>query len=207
MSDKKIQEQFGQEIIDAMARFAKKDIKAAVDIEADDFSHVANADLRKALSETLYGARWLYKLGLALLANNQEQFAHVRAQIIDYASICEALLADILVQAYQKGKITGPQSAWFDIKKKRKMVWNTADPFKTVNSTTFEWRIAVAHESGIIESVLAGELNMIRTRRNTVHLTLKVMMGVSYYAGLAKRTHEAMHKLITQTKAWVAANP
>lgn len=207
MSDKKIQEQFGQEIIDAMARFAKKDIKAAADLELGEFSHVANADLRRALAETLYGARWLYKLGLALLANNKEQFAHVRAQIIDYASICEALLADVLVQARSKGKLTGPQSSWFDVKKKRKLVWDTSDPLKTVHATTFEWRIAVAEESSIIDRTLAAELNKIRTRRNTVHLTLKVMMGVSYYAGLAKRTHEAMHKLITQTKDWVKKNP
>lgn len=207
MSDKKIQEQFGQEIIEAMARFAKRDIKAATDLEEDEFSHVANGDLRKALSETLYGARWLYKLGLALLANNQEQFAHVRAQIIDYASICEALLADALVQAYAKGKILGDQSKWLDVKKRRKLIWNTTDPLKTVHATTFEWRITVAQESGIIDSRLAGELNKIRTKRNTVHLTSKVMMGVSYYAGLAKRTHEAMHKLINQTKTWVAANP
>ncbi len=207
MSDKKIQEQFGQEIIDAMARFAKKDIKSAIELEADEFSHVANPDLKKALSETLYGARWLYKLGLALLANNQEQFAHVRAQIIDYASICEALLADVLVQAHSKGKISGPQSQWFDAKKKRKLIWNAADPLKTIHATTFEWRITVAQESGIIDSALSGELNKIRTRRNTVHLTLKVMMGVSYYAGLAKRTHEAMHRLIAQTKTWVNANP
>lgn len=207
MSNKKIQEQFGQEIIDAMARFAKKDIKTVTDLEADEFSHVADVDLRKALSETLYGARWLYKLGLALLANNQEQFAHVRAQMIDYASICEALLADVLVQAYKKGKITGTQSQWFDIKRKRKLIWYATDPLKTVHATSFEWRIAVAHESAIIDSALAGELNKIRTRRNTVHLTLKVMMGVAYYAGLAKRTHEAMYKLITQTKTWVTANP
>lgn len=113
----------------------------------------------------------------------------------------------VLVQAYQKGKLSGPQSAWLDVKKRRKIYWNTMDPLKTVHATTFEWRIAVARESGIIDAALASDLNKIRTRRNTVHLTLKVMMGVAYYAGLAKRTHEAMHKLIGQTKVWVAANP
>lgn len=91
MSNKVIQEQFGQAIIDAMASFAKKDIKDVAALEADEFSHVSDPAMRTALAETLYGTRWLYKLGLALLANNQEQFAHVRAQIIDYASVSEAL--------------------------------------------------------------------------------------------------------------------
>ena len=131
----------------------------------------------------------------------------MRAQVIDYSSICEALLADLIVQAYRKNKLAGAQQGYFDVRQKRVMNWNAADPFLSVHSTTFEWRILVASESGIIDAALAAKLNTIRTRRNTVHLTLKVMTGVSYYAGLAKRTHESMHELIRQTAAWVVANP
>lgn len=207
MSNKIIQEQFGQEIIDAMARFAKRDIKDVPTLMADEFSHIENADLQKALAETLYGTRWLYKLGLALLANNHEQFAHVRAQIIDYASVAEALLADLIAQAHRKGKLAGVQWQNKFTRGNTPLTWNVADPDATVSKTTFEWRIKVAHESGIIDSNLSSKLNGIRTRRNTVHLTAKVMAGVSYYAGLAKRSHEAMLETIQQTKAWVHANP
>jgi hypothetical protein len=207
MSSKVIQEQFGQEIIDAMARFAKRDIKEPAALAADEFSHVHDLALRSALAETLYGTRWLYKLGLALLVNNVEQFAHVRAQIIDYASIAEALLADAIVQAHAKGKLAGTQYLKKYPSGKTPLTWNPADPSKTVARTTFEWRIKVAHESGIIDATLSGQLNSIRARRNTVHLTAKVMAGVVYYAGLAKRSHEAMHETIRQTKAWVVANP
>jgi hypothetical protein len=207
MASKSIQEQFGQEIIDAMSRFAKRDIKEPAALEADEFSHVHDAALRQALAETLYGTRWLYKLGLALLANNVEQFAHVRAQIIDYASIAEALLADTIVQAYSKGKLAGAQHLKKHTRGNAPLSWNAADPSETVSYTTFEWRVKVAHESGIINSTLSSQLNGIRTRRNTVHLTAKVMAGVVYYAGLAKRSHEAMHETIRQSKAWVVANP
>ena len=51
ITSKIIQEQFGQEIIDAMARFAKRDIKNVATLIADEFSHVANQDLQKALAE------------------------------------------------------------------------------------------------------------------------------------------------------------
>lgn len=207
MTSKIIQEQFGQEIIDAMARFAKRDIKDVATLIADEFSHVANTDLQRALAETLYGTRWLYKLGLALLANNHEQFAHVRAQIIDYASVAEALLADLIAQAHRKGKLAGAQWKKKFTRGGTALTWNSADPDATVAGTTFEWRIKVAHESGIIDSNLSRKLNGIRTRRNTVHLTAKVMAGVNYYAGLAKRSHEAMLETIQQTKAWVHANP
>ena len=207
MSKKVIQEQFGQAIIDAMANFAKKDIKDTAALEADEFSHVADPAMRTALAETLYGARWLYKLGLALLANNQEQFAHVRAQIIDYASVAEALLADLIVQACRKGKLKGQRWQCKHARGATPLTWNASNPEETVAYTTFEWRIIVALESGIINSKLSGQLNSIRTRRNTVHLTAKVKAGVNYYAGLAMRSHAAMFETISQTKAWAIANP
>ncbi|MDF3126988.1 hypothetical protein [Rheinheimera sp. 1928-s] len=203
MSDKKIQEQFGQVFIDAMAEFAKKDIKPTAELESDEFSHVQNADLRKALSETLYGTRWLYKLGLALLATNEEQYAHVRAQIIDYASICEALLADVISQGYSTHKLSGTQYQHFDLQCRKVMHWNNTDPLVSVNKTSFEWRIKVALESGIIDATLNSSLNGMRSKRNTVHLTNKIMSGVTYWAGFAKRSHTTMYQLITQSKAWL----
>lgn len=190
-----------------MARFAKRDIKEPTALMTDEFSHVQDVAMRQALAETLYGTRWLYKLGLALLADNVEQYAHVRAQIIDYASIAEALLSDMIVQGYRKNILAGPQHLKKFSRGNISLVWNTANPGETVSFTTFEWRIKVAHESGIINSNLSRQLNGIRTRRNTVHLTAKVMAGVVYYAGLAKRSHEAMYETIRQSKAWAAAHP
>lgn len=106
MSNRKIQEQFGQVFIDAMAEFAKKDIKSTTDLENDEFSHVQNAVLKRALSETLYGT-------------------------------------------------------------------------------------------------LTSSPNGMRSKRNTVHLTNKIISGVTYWAGFAKRSHTTMYHLITQTKGWL----
>ena len=189
--------------IDAMASFAKKDIKTTDELESDEFSHVQNQDIRQALAETLYGARWLYKLGLALLATDKEQYAHVRAQIIDYASICEALLADILAQGYSINRLQGNQFQYFDVRCTRRMRWNNNDPLSSINNTTFEWRIKVAEESQIIDVQLARSLNGMRSKRNTVHLTRKIMSGVTYWSGFAKRSHTTMFHLISQTKSWL----
>lgn len=207
MSGKKIQAMFGQAVIDAVSNFAKNEIQTPEEIAATDFPHVSNQDLQKALSETLYGARWLYKVGLALLTSNLEQSAHIRTQVIDYASVCETLLADIILQAYSKNLMTGQQRNFFDLKKNKPLYWNTANPLATINKTTFEWRINVAEEEGIINATLATNLNSIRTHRNTVHLTQKVMSGSSYYVGLAKKSYTTLHELINQTRQWVANNP
>ncbi len=208
MAGKVIQEQLGQELIDSLARFAKRDIKSAAELEANDFAHVTDTNLRKALAETLYGTRWLYKIGLAVLADNEEQFAHVRSQLIDYASICESLLADMIVYAHKKGKLSGTQHKFRDKRLTRPLTWDKTDPLnKTVHFQNFEWRIIVAQESSIIPAKLATKLHGIRTQRNTVHLTLKVMMGVTYYSGIAKRANSAMLDLIKKTRQWKARNP
>lgn len=207
MSGKGIQAQFGQAVIDSISEFAKKEIGDPATIAANEFSHVSHAEMKKALSETLYGARWLYKIGLALLTTNLEQSAHIRTQVIDYASICETLLADMILRAHTKGLLNGQQAQFIDVKQKKTIIWNPVDPFKTVHATTFEWRIKVAEEEGIIDANLAKNLNSIRLHRNTVHLTLKVMLGSAYYVGLAKKSYTTLHELITQTKSWVAAKP
>lgn len=203
MKPKNIQEQFGQELIDAVARFAKKDIRTPEQFEQNEFKHVMDQELRQALAETIYGARWLYKLGLASLANGNEQSAHVRVQVIDYASICEALLADMIDQGHARQKLAGTQFNFFDRSKKSPMRW-TVPPKRSIHSTSFEWRIIVAHESGIIDSDLVKILHKIRNQRNTVHLTLKIREGVAYYTGMAKLAHTAMYELINQTQKWAA---
>ena len=82
MPNKPIQEQFGQQVIDAFAQFARSDLKTPDELEADEFSHVSDATLRRRLAEVFYGVRWIYKLGLALLTRDAERAAHVRAQIV-----------------------------------------------------------------------------------------------------------------------------
>jgi hypothetical protein len=50
---------------------------------------------------------WIYKLGLALLVKDAEQLAHVRAQILDYASVCEGHLGDMVRHAIVSGHVNG----------------------------------------------------------------------------------------------------
>lgn len=203
MQQKLIQEQFGQELIDAVAKFAKSEISSPDELGVEKFDHVADHELRRALAETLYGARWLYKLGLALLVSGDERSAHVRMQVIDYASICEALLADMILQAQGSGKVSGDQYKFTDFQKKRSLDWNV-NPRKQVHKTTFEWRIKVSEEFEIIDAKLANSLNAIRGHRNTVHLTQKIQQGVPYYIGMAQRSFNVMNKLIKVTRKWRA---
>ena len=122
MPNKPIQEQFGEKVIEAFAEFARADLKTAAELRADDFSHVSDAALRTSLAQVLYGARWVYKLGLALLTKDEERAAHVRAQVVDYASVCEALLSDCLAHAIRRGHTIGTDYQFSDPPRRRKPI-------------------------------------------------------------------------------------
>ena len=204
---KSIQENFGQAVMDAITAFARTDAGTPASYEANEFVWVSDAQLRTALAETLYGARWVYKLGLAILAGGVEQYAHVRAQIIDYGSVAEAFLANVILQAKQKGLLTGPTKDLRFPGKTVLLTWHPTIPQKTVDNTSFEWRIIVAHESGIIDTATASALHLIRKHRNTVHLTAKVASNTTYLVSMATKARNAMTRANQQCQAWVAANP
>lgn len=204
---KSIQENFGQAVMDAITVFARSDAGTPTSYEANEFAWVSDVPLRTALAETLYGARWVYKLGLAILAGGVEQYAHIRAQIIDYGSVVEAFLANVIIQAKQKGLLTGPTKDLRFPGKTTPLNWHPTIPQKTVDKTSFEWRIIVAHESGIIDAATATALHLIRKHRNTVHLTAKVASNTTYLVSMATKARNAMTNANQQCKAWVAANP
>jgi hypothetical protein len=208
MPERPIQEQFGQQVIDAFAEFARSDLKSPGDLEVDEFSHVSDATLRRRLSEVFYGVRWIYKLGLALLTRDAERAAHVRAQIVDYASVSEGLLAHCLSHAIRNGYTTGTGYMFDDPDTQRRPInWNSANPEPTLRRRTFWWMIRIAREFGIINPALETELNWLRTQRNTVHLQERSAVGKTAFLNQSKRAFEVVTRTIRQTKAWKAAHP
>jgi len=203
-----IQEQFGQALMDSIISFAQQDIPTPRELEQTKFAHVDDVDVRKALADTMYGARWLYKLGLALLVQNEEQFAHVRAQVIDYASVCETLLGEMIIHGVTKGHIGGSTFQFNDYHKKKKIHWATITNIRNkIEGTHFWWRICVAEENFIIKPSTAAALEKLKNHRNTVHITEKVRSGVSYYIGLTRNAYTITNDVIDQTIQWKSQRP
>lgn len=208
---KPIQEQLGQALMDAVSEFARRDIGTSDEITKKYFHHISDNQLQKDLTETLYGARWLYKLGLAVLAAKQEKAAHIRAQVIDYAAICEAVLADVIFQGSLKGKLAGDQYKYASTNSTSaspKLIdWTVTDEKKikrSVYATSFEWRIKVAEQSSIIDSQLAEAITTMRKNRNSVHLTNKIGKNTKYILKMAIDANSTINELAKQTQKYVA---
>ena len=208
MAEKPIQEQFGQRVIDAFADFARSDLKTPTELANDEFSHVTDATLRRRLSEVFYGVRWIYKLGLALLTEDTERAAHVRAQIVDYASVAEGLLADCLAHAIRHGHTTGVAYTYKDPDHQtRPIAWNPANPEPMLRRQSFWWFIRIAREFGIIREAQAGDLHWLRKQRNAVHLQERSALGRTAFLNQSRKAFTIATQTIRQTKAWKAAHP
>jgi hypothetical protein len=208
LTGKPIQEQFGQRVIDAFAEFARSDLKRPAQLANDEFSHVANADLRSRLSEVFYGVRWIYKLGLALLTQDVERAAHIRAQIVDYASVSEALLSDCIAHAIRRGHTVGVGYQYIDPDKQlRPITWNARNPQPMRHRLSLWWFTRIAREFGIVDQALATELDWLRDQRNTVHLQHRSAIGQKAFLNQSKRAYGVALRTIRQTKRWKARHP
>lgn len=208
LAGKPIQEQFGQRVIDAFADFARSDLKTPTELENEEFSHVTNPIVRRRLSEVFYGVRWIYKLGLALLTKDTERAAHVRAQIVDYASVAEGLLADCLAHAIRHGYATGVAYTYRDPDHQTQPItWNLANPESTLRRLSFWWFIRIARDFGIIGQALADDLHWLRKQRNTVHLQERSALGQTAFLNQSRKAFTIATQTIQRTKAWRAARP
>lgn len=200
-----VQENFGEKIIEAVRDFANEDLKSVNELQLDEFSHVSDVPLRESLAATFYGARWLYKVGLALLVRDAEQMAHVRAQVMDYGAVCEGLLSDALLHALTTGRMRGAKYQLFKFGDPTAVInWRVANKLNQLTRQSFYWHIEVAEEEGIIDAPLRRRLDAMRKERNTVHMRARTYNA---FLGTSKSLFETTLVAIGQTKAWRRANP
>lgn len=204
---KQIQEQFGEKVIQAFTDFARADLKSSADLEKSEFSHIADAALRAALASALYGVRWIYKLGLALLTKNEERAAHIRAQIVDYASIVEAMISYHVERAIDGGLAIGAQCKFKDVKQQQSIAWRPGQTANILRKQSFWWLVEVSREFGIITSQHADDLHWLREERNAVHIRQRVAVGSKAYINQSRRAYELVSESVRQSKLWSAAHP
>jgi len=112
----------------------------------------------------------------------------------------------MIVHAKNRNLLAGKQYQYFDRRQNTIIKW-TSNPETSINKTTFEWKIIVANESGIIDNTLKPHLDSMRVKRNSVHLTAKINQNLKYYDRVANNAYTTLYSTIEQTKAWKTSNP
>lgn len=169
------------------------------------FAHISNPQLRTTVAETFYGARWIYKLGLALLVKDAEQMAHVRAQVLDYGAVCEGLLSDALFHGVDRQIMVGQKHRFNNLgNMSRPINWNVQNKLKKLTDQNFYWHIEVAADEAIITQDLADKLHKLRLERNSVHLRARTQPA---FIGRSKHYFEVVIETCNATRQWKAAHP
>lgn len=200
----------GNGVIEILRGFVRRDIKTAATYEAEHFSHIDDSHLRRALAETMYGARWLYALGIVTLVKGMERNAHVRVQVIDYSAICEALLGAMTKHALAKGHMGGSAYLFMDPPRNTRALrtpLTAANADRELRRRSFYWLIEVAKDEGIIEGAAAKMLHRLRRDRNSVHLLEHAAHGQRYYLDKGRAVKQTLNQTIEDTKAWRATHP
>ena len=131
--------------------------------------------------------------------------AHVRAQLIDYCSVCEGVLSDVVLHGVAKNHFNGNCFQFHDFKKLRyPLDWSLAKRHKTIGSRSFAWLLAVAHEERIITQLLYDGLDWLRKERNAVHLRARTFNA---YLTKSHSAFQHMRNLFKQTQAWKRQYP
>lgn len=164
--------------------YCTRDLPGSVQWHEDQFSFIGDIELRKRLGRAFYSARYIGKLMEALLASGDEIHPFVKFQIMQYASIYEAVISYLLWNRYNNEpavvrlrthKAYKPVSA---LSKLTNMKYDGEELFTCVyrdaqtpkNSIPFRDQVDCAVQLGIVEETHASDMKRIYELRNLAHI-------------------------------------
>jgi uncharacterized protein (UPF0332 family) len=173
-----------QEFRDEILAYCIRDLAGDMQWHIDQFGFVDNAELKNSLGRAYYAARYVAKLMEALRPEDEFSHPFVKFQIIQYASIYEAVVAFLLwtkfadhpeVKRLQTHKAYKPVSALGSL---TKMSFDGEDLYPCIyadaktqrNSIPFRDKVDCAVRLGLIEEAYSGDIKKTYDLRNLAHL-------------------------------------
>ena len=168
----------------AVHDYCVKDLPGDLQWHVDQFSFIDEKELRQRLGRAYYSARYMYKLMEATFANGDEQHPFVKFQIMQYASIYEAVITHLLWRRFS----THPEVIQLQTHKAYKPVSALAgitrikygdeelhtcvyrDSTTPKNAIPFKDKVDCAVRIGFVEVAYAGDIKRTYELRNLAHI-------------------------------------
>lgn len=164
--------------------YCKRDLPGDLQWHIDQFSFISDDELKKRLGRAFYSARYMSKLMEALLASGDEIHPFIKFQIMQYASIYEAVISYLLWSTYaehtevkmlQTHKAYKPVSA---LGSKTSMAFGSEELFTCVyrdqktqrNSISFKDKVDCGVRIGFIDEAYVEDIKLIYQLRNLAHI-------------------------------------
>jgi hypothetical protein len=194
--------------------YCKRDLPDNFEWYRDEFDFVADNDLQEELAKAFYSSRYIYKLMEGLAISGNELHAHLKFQIMQYASIYEAVINYLLlnrykehtsVQTIQLHKAYRPIAA---LASPTKLTYEGNETFICLHkdaktpwtSISFQDKVNAASDIGLIDEQLGEEIKEFYRLRNSVHIEAAAKRGIDYEVKEAKLAYRRMRPFIDQIK-------
>ncbi len=200
--------------------YCKRDLPGDLQWHIDQFSFVGDDELKKRLGRAFYSARYVGKLMEALLAAGDEIHPFVKFQIMQYASIYEAVVSYLLwtqyanhieVKTLQTHKAYKPVSALGSLAKMKygdedicTCVYRDAKTPK--NSIPFKDKVDCAVRIGFIDEAYAGDIKRIYELRNLAHIETEAEKQIEVELEQAKTGYRRIKPFLEKITTILAEN-
>jgi hypothetical protein len=173
-----------QNIIETIDQYCKRDLPGDIQWHIDQFNFIDDTELKKKLGRAYYSARYMSKLMEATQAGGDEIHPFVKFQIIQYASIYEAVTSYILWNKYpehEEVKLLQIHKAYKPINALGSLTNLTYDgkelhtclykDSKTPrNSIPFKDKVDCAVRIGFIDEAYSEDIKNLYRLRNLAHI-------------------------------------
>lgn len=179
---------------DNVLRYCDRDVQPLGLVEAY-FDFIKDTNLKSALVKEYLAARYIYKLGEALAVRDEKLAAHAKFQIVQYASIYEAIIVHVLWTHYEESPEVKAIQNFNSLRKVASMPKNIevkttegvgvhlcieAENKNTPHSIKFDDKVDAAVKIGFVDPDLGEEIKEIFKIRNGVHIENAIKKAIEY---------------------------
>ncbi len=177
----------------------------------DFFDFIKNPVLKKRLGKEFWSARFIYKLLEGLHATKTLKRAQIKLQVLQYASIYEAVIHHLLFTKYKSHSLvkellisTRQTAISISASSLKRLEKETRIPKKEISvirkrpgkaditKIRFDRKADAAEKIGLITSSLRKELVELFTARNSIHIHAEIRKGIKYQIELSKMAYRRM---------------
>ncbi len=204
-------------IIDEVLNYCKRDLPQEHDWYINEFDFIKDQALQESLAREFYTARYIYKLMEALFLEDYELHAHLKFQIIQYASIYEAVINYLLLNNFKEDEnvkkisthislkdiaaLSGLTEITYEgnkiftcLKKETKTPWT---------SIPFHDKVDASVDIGFVNEIYADEIKSFYTLRNSIHIEAAAKKNIEYEIEQSKIAYRRLRPFINDIKAFL----
>jgi hypothetical protein len=183
-----------QDVRDAVLDYCDRDLPPTQDVAAM-FDFITDTALREKVESEFHAARYIYKLGEALGALNERLHPHVKFQIVQYASIYEAIIVNLLWTKYAGHPEVTAIEYHAALRKAVTLLQNlivTNDVGENIYlcverqertpaiSIKFDDTVNAAVKIGFVDPQIGDDIKSFYKLRNAIHLESAIQNAVTY---------------------------